>query len=98
VLIAHDLPPCPAFGFAPRLEDSSIWAAGSRRCKRIAAGRSSVFLRDSLLKDGQPVQIVSEGKVLTDPASDPGTYRIEAYRRFLGRRRAWIFSNPIYVT
>ena len=29
--------------------------------------------------------------------SEPGVYRIEAYRRYLGRRRGWIFSNPIYV-
>jgi hypothetical protein len=28
---------------------------------------------------------------------EAGVYRIEAYRRHLGRRRAWIFSNPIYV-
>jgi hypothetical protein len=51
-----------------------------------------------LLKDGRPVQIVAEGQVLTYPARQPGTYRIEAYRRFRGRRRAWIFSNPVYLT
>jgi hypothetical protein len=51
-----------------------------------------------LLKDGRPVQIITEGKVLAHPARHPGTYRIEAYRRYRGRRRAWIFSNPIYLT
>jgi hypothetical protein len=51
-----------------------------------------------LLKDGQPVQTVADGQVLTHLAREPGTYRIEAYRRFRGRRRAWIFSNPIYLT
>jgi len=51
-----------------------------------------------LLKDGRPVQIIAKGQVLTHSTRDIGTYRIEAYRRFRGQRRAWIFSNPIYVT
>jgi hypothetical protein len=29
--------------------------------------------------------------------SQPGAYRAEAYINFLGQRRGWIFSNPIYV-
>lgn len=28
----------------------------------------------------------------------PGAYRLECYRRFLGKKRGWIFSNPIYIT
>lgn len=31
------------------------------------------------------------------PAGAGGVYRAEVYRRFQGRRRGWIFSNPIYV-
>jgi hypothetical protein len=27
----------------------------------------------------------------------PGIYRVECYKRFLGKRRGWIFSNPIYI-
>jgi hypothetical protein len=27
----------------------------------------------------------------------PGVYRVEAYIEFKGKRRGWIFSNPIYV-
>jgi hypothetical protein len=51
-----------------------------------------------LLKDGRPVQVVAEGQVLTHAARERGTYRVEAYRSFRGRRRAWIFSNPVYLT
>jgi hypothetical protein len=29
--------------------------------------------------------------------SEPGAYRLEAYRRFRGRKVGWIFSNPIYL-
>ena len=31
------------------------------------------------------------------PAGAGGVFRVEAYRAFQGRRRGWIYSNPIYV-
>jgi hypothetical protein len=50
-----------------------------------------------LLKDGQPIQEEKNVQALTHRVHTPGVYRLEAYRRYLGRRRGWIFSNPIYV-
>jgi hypothetical protein len=50
-----------------------------------------------LLRDGQVVERATKAHGLTFRASQPGVYRLEAYRRYLGRRRGWIFSNPIYV-
>jgi len=29
--------------------------------------------------------------------SSAGIYRVECYKKFLGRKRGWIFSNPIYI-
>ena len=49
-----------------------------------------------LLKDGQVLKTV-EGKYITHITTEPGVYRAEAYVHFLGRKRGWIFSNPIYV-
>jgi hypothetical protein len=49
-----------------------------------------------LLRDGQVVA-KAQGERLTLVAREGGVYRIEAYRRYIGRRRGWIFSNPIYV-
>jgi len=49
-----------------------------------------------LLKDGQVLKAV-EGEFITHITTEPGVYRVEAYVRFLGRKRGWIFSNPIYV-
>jgi len=51
------------------------------------------------------VRLIRDGKVIARTYGDrmhlvtsrPGVYRVEAYRRAWGRRRAWIFSNPIYV-
>ncbi len=49
-----------------------------------------------LIKDGQLIRR-TRGEVLVHIVTEPGVYRVEAYRRFLGRPRGWIFSNPIYV-
>jgi len=35
--------------------------------------------------------------ICTHITTEPGSYRLEAYRRYLGKKRGWIFSNPIYV-
>jgi hypothetical protein len=50
-----------------------------------------------LLKDGQVIQTWKNKDACTHITAEPGVYRIEAYRRYLGRRRGWIYSNPIYV-
>ncbi len=49
-----------------------------------------------LLKDGKVIR-QARGQALSHITDKPGIYRVEAYRRYLGRRRGWIFSNPIYV-
>jgi hypothetical protein len=50
-----------------------------------------------LLQNGRVIRRMPHTQALTFLALEPGVYRVEAYRRFLGRRRAWIVSNPIYV-
>ena len=49
-----------------------------------------------LIKDGKCIQ-TAKSESLVHITDEPGAYRIEAYRRYLGKRRGWIFSNPIYV-
>jgi hypothetical protein len=50
-----------------------------------------------LLKDGGVIQTWKKQTACTHITTEPGVYRVEAYRRYLGRRRGWIYSNPIYV-
>jgi hypothetical protein len=49
-----------------------------------------------LLKDGKVVRKLA-GEACSHLATEPGVYRVEARRNFLGKLRGWIFSNPIYV-
>jgi hypothetical protein len=50
-----------------------------------------------LLKDGKTVADWSNGQDCTYSANEPGVYRVEVFRKYLGKKRGWIFSNPIYV-
>ena len=50
-----------------------------------------------LLKDGKPLRTWHNHDLCTYNATEPGVYRVEAYIDYLGRRRGWIFTNPVYV-
>ncbi len=51
-----------------------------------------------LIKDGLPIKRWFQRDLCTSIAREAGVYRVEVYRPFLGQRRGWIFSNPIYVS
>ncbi len=50
-----------------------------------------------LLRNGKPIKAWRRQENCTYITSDPGVYRAEAYIQYLGARRGWIFSNPIYL-
>jgi hypothetical protein len=50
-----------------------------------------------LLKDGKPVRTWHNHDLGTYSTTEPGVYRVEVYINYLGRRRGWIYSNPVYV-
>jgi hypothetical protein len=51
-----------------------------------------------LLKDGEPVRTWHKHDMCTYITTEPGVYRVEVYIQYLGRRRGWIYSNPVYVS
>ena len=50
-----------------------------------------------LLRDGKMVGGWKDSQACAYSATEPGAYRVEVWRNYLGRKRGWIFSNPIYV-
>lgn len=50
-----------------------------------------------LLKDGRIIKVWENQQFCTHLTSEAGNYRVECYREYLGKNRAWIFSNPIYT-
>jgi hypothetical protein len=50
-----------------------------------------------LIRDGEIVKAWHDRPICAYIARQPGAYRVEAYIEYMGKRRGWIFSNPIYV-
>lgn len=98
--IGYDLPaPTQGFRFTAQGREKSVIMGEEIPAKGgvtlQARLPSAAELR--LIKDGQLLQKWNRQTSCTHITTEPGAYRIEAHRRFLGRRRGWIFSNPIYV-
>jgi len=51
-----------------------------------------------LICNGNVLYESHNADLLAFPITEPGAYRVECYIKFLGKRRGWIFSNPIYVS
>ena len=50
-----------------------------------------------LLKDGTILSRWRNRQDCTYAVTEPGIYRVEVFRSYLGKKRGWIYSNPIYV-
>ncbi len=50
-----------------------------------------------LIKDGKQIGVWKNSYACTYSATELGVYRVEVWLNYLGRKRGWIYSNPIYV-
>jgi hypothetical protein len=85
----------PARGFAFEADDLPMGAEGPAG-RRVLRTRTPRPARLRLLRDGREIA-TRDGTTLDLEVESPGVYRVEAYRRALGRERTWILSNPIYL-
>jgi hypothetical protein len=97
--VGYDLPASTrGFHFSAQGKEKTAWMGdeiainGGVTIQVKAARRAELHL----LKDGKVIKKI-EGEYITHNTTEPGVYRVEAYIHYLGRRRGWIFSNPIYV-
>ena len=98
--VGYDLPaPTKGFRFSAQGREQSVIMGDE------ISGKGGVTLQTKLpsaaeiilLKDGLPIQTWKHQTACTHITTEPGVYRVEAYRSYLGKRRGWIYSNPIYV-
>jgi hypothetical protein len=98
--VGNDLPaPTRGFRFLGYGKDNQIFQMGDEiRLDGTVTLQIKLPARAELrlMKDGICIQAV-HGQALAHVTDEPGVYRVEAYKTFLGRRRGWIFSNPIYI-
>ncbi|NWG05988.1 MAG: PHP domain-containing protein [Chloroflexi bacterium] len=98
--VGYDLPALTrGFRFkAKGLEQSAIMgdeipAKGGVTLQIHTPSKSNIHL----LKDGKVIAMWLHGQDCTYSATQPGVYRVEVFQNYLGRKRGWIYSNPIYL-
>jgi hypothetical protein len=80
-------------GVAVPMGAEALFTPGERPVLQVRSPQRAIL---RLIRDGSVVREV-RGRALSETADGPGVYRVEAYRRVWGRRRPWIFSNPVYL-
>lgn len=100
LFIANDLV-CPAKGFQFILKmNGNIYQQGTeisyRQGMRIETGLPAEA--DCVLyRNGEAVEKYNKCNFAAFPVEQPGVYRMECYRKYLFKKRGWIFTNPFYV-
>ncbi len=98
--IGYDLPaPTRGFNFTAQGKDKPAWMGDEISAKNGVTFQIRLPRRAEchLLKNGQVVKSWRQRETCTHITSESGVYRVEVFIPYRGRRRGWIFSNPIYV-
>lgn len=98
--IGYDLPASTrGFRFTAHGEDTIAWMGDEIKLQSGVTLQIRLPLRTEcrLIKDGKVIKTWRKRETCTYVTTVPGVYRVEAYIHYLGRRRGWIYSNPIYV-
>ena len=98
--IANDLPANPTgFMFSAQGKDNAVIMgdevilSGGVTLQIKLPGRCKC----RLIKDGITIKTWIDKEICTFIANKPGVYRVECYIHYLGKKRGYIYSNPIYV-
>jgi hypothetical protein len=98
--VGYDLPASTrGFSFTARGRNDSVWMGDEIVLEDGITFQIRLPLATEcrLIKDGQPVKVWRDKEFITYITNQPGFFRVECYLPYLGKRRGWIFSNPIYV-
>lgn len=98
--IGYDLPASTrGFRFTGQGKESNAWMGDIISAKGGITFQIRLPFRTEchLIKDGKMIKTWRKRENCTHITSEPGVYRTEVYIRYKGKRRGWIFSNPIYV-
>ena len=87
------------FRFSAQGQDQKVWMGDEISAKNSVTLQIRLPQRAAchLLKDGEVIKTWDQRDTCTHITREPGVYRVEVFIDFRGRRRGWIYSNPIYV-
>jgi hypothetical protein len=99
--VGYDLPaPTRGFSFRIDCDEDQAWSGQTASMHRsgILHVKTPMATELNVLHDGEVIFHSDRLDNLSLPVNKPGAYRVECYAYFLGERRGWIFSNPIYLS
>ncbi|HBY07144.1 MAG TPA: hypothetical protein DEH22_04920 [Chloroflexi bacterium] len=100
VFIGYDLPaPTRGFNFRAQGLNSKVTMGEEISSKNGVTLQIRLPQRAEfrLLKNGEVIKSWNDRDGAAHITTETGVYRVEAYIEFRGKRRGWIFSNPIFV-
>ena len=98
--IGYDLPvPTRGFRFTAQGLGTDAWAGDEISAANGVTLQIKLPIRTEchLIRNGKRIKGWQEREACTYITTDPGVYRVEAFLFYRGKRRGWIYSNPIYV-
>jgi hypothetical protein len=98
--IGYDLPaPTQGFNFTAQGKDKQAWMGDEISAENGVTLQIRLPRRAEcqLLNNGEVVKSWRQRETCTYITSETGVYRVEVFIPYRGRRRGWIYSNPIYV-
>lgn len=100
LFVGYDLPaPTKGFSFRIDSDEGSAFPGDVTKMQRSAIAHIKLPHPSEvkLIHDGETIFSSDKQDTISYPVNQPGAYRVESYIHFLGERRGWIFSNPIYL-
>jgi hypothetical protein len=98
--IGYDLPaPTLGFRFTAQGMEKTAWMGDEISAQNGVTFQIHLPFKNEcrLLKDGKTIRSWRNRENCTYISTEAGVYRVEVYIHYLGQRRGWIFSNPIYM-
>ncbi len=98
--VGYDLPaPTRGFRFTAQGMGKSAWMGDEIPSRHGVTLQIRLPQRAEckLIKDGVTIQTWIDRDITSYTATTPGVFRVEAYLPYRGKKRGWIFSNPIYI-
>ncbi len=99
--IGYDLPaPTRGFRFTAQGKEASGIMGDEMRAGggvTLQARLPALAAEIRLIRDGRCLRTWKQAQACAHITTEPGVYRLEVYRHYLGRLRAWIISNPVYL-
>ncbi|MBN1302911.1 MAG: CehA/McbA family metallohydrolase [Anaerolineales bacterium] len=101
VFIGYDLPASTrGFRFTAQGRDKTAFIGDeipAREGVTIQIRLPSMAAECRLIHNGAVIRTWKKAEICSFITTKPGYYRVEAYRRYLGQLRGWIYSNPIFI-